>query len=372
MYPSLLFKEGRKRPLKFTFTSRQYYALTGITRGRIIRERRAKKDEVGAKLRKAQSLTSLRTGDYKQVIEYIKASIEHASASDQAWARALKKGEATERWRREAAKEGVLLKWFYGVKRSVEKATGVSNAVVVWGCKVAATGKGNLSAPTDRSAALAARVEGWTVVRGDEYKSSAMSCVPPHTTNLSPRFRGKVFIVRKRIPTPMGKSVRAMMQCLRSKVRGGWVESLSARRTLRRAEYKGKRVTPIGKSGLKRPKSQIKWEYEGNSSDSDSEKAARKLERQAEGLVCKYVRGLRVYTKDQETTKFVDRDVNGSINIGLIWLGDNVKGHKRPDAFVRPNSSNRHFTSPLSNSGLRVEKDHTATMQIVTVPVSQT
>ena len=34
--------------------------------------------------------------------------------------------------------------------------------------------------------------------------------------------------------------------------------------------------------------------------------------------------------------KFVDRDVNGSINIGLLWLYDNVVGRFRPVVFVRP------------------------------------
>ena len=37
-----------------------------------------------------------------------------------------------------------------------------------------------------------------------------------------------------------------------------------------------------------------------------------------------------------DKTKFVDRDVNGSINIGLLWLYDNVVGRFRPVVFVRP------------------------------------
>jgi len=347
--------KGRQRPLKFTFTTRQYYALTGATRARIIREKRARKDAVGAPLRAAQSSTSLRTGDYQQVVGYVKAGLDHASASGEAWARALKKGAATERWRREAAKEGELLKWFHGVQRSVKRVTGLSKATVVWGCKVAATGRGNLSAPTERSAALAARVNGWTLVRGDEYKTSALSCEAPHTVNLAPRFRGKVSTVGRSMPRPKDCSHEAAMQCLRSKVRSGWVETLSAMRTLRRASKDGKNVKPIGESGLKKPRPQTKWEYEGNSSDSAGVKAAKKAERQEEGLVCKYVRGLRVFTKDQDTTKFVDRDVNGSINIGLLWLSDNVSGRSRPEVFKRPKKSaapqvaSSHI--PAQNSG---------------------
>ena len=290
------------------------------------------------------------------MVGYVKASLDHASACGQAWARALKKGAATERWRREAAKEGELLKWFHSVQRSVKRATGLSKATVVWGCKVAATGRGNLSAPTERSAALAARVNGWTLVRGDEYKTSALSCEAPHAVNLAPRFRGTVSAVGRSMPRPKDDSQEAALQCLRSKVRSGWVETLSARRTLRRAVKDGKSVKSIGESGLKkRPRPQTKWEYEGNSSDSDSVKAAKKVERQEKGLVCKYVRGLRVFAKDQDTTKFVDRDVNGSINIGLLWLSDNVSGRERPEVFKRPKKSaapqaaSSHI--PAQNSG---------------------
>jgi hypothetical protein len=73
----------RTRPLKFTLTARQYYSLTGQTRSRLIRERRQRKDVQGAGLRKAQSATSLRTGSCHKVVEYIKASMDHAAASDQ-------------------------------------------------------------------------------------------------------------------------------------------------------------------------------------------------------------------------------------------------------------------------------------------------
>ena len=145
---------------------------------------------------------------------------------------------------------------------------------------------------------------------------------------MAPRFRGTVVTVRRRLAA--GTSVR-------NKVRDGWVESLSAKRCLRRVEYNGKVSTPIGKKKfVKQPKQQTLWKYEGTSLDSDKVKAEKKKERQALGLVCKYVRGLRVYAKDTTTTKFVDRDVNGSINIGILWLSDNIQGRRRPVVFVRP------------------------------------
>ena len=79
-------------------------------------------------------------------------------------------------------------------------------------------------------------------------------------------------------------------------------------------------------------------------------KAAKKVERHEKGLVCKYVRGLRVFAKDQDTTKFVDRDVNGSINIGLLWLSDNVSGRERPEVFKR--------RSPKKSAASQVASSH--------------
>jgi hypothetical protein len=204
------------------------------------------------------------------------------------------------------------------------------DATVVWGCKVAATGKGNVSAPTDRSASVATRVKGWTVVRGDEYRTSAQSCIAPHEENLSPRFRGEVFTTRRRLAN--GESVS-------NRVRGGWVESLSAKRSIRRLECDGKPSTQIGTRGVKLPRQKTRWKYEGSSLDSDKVKAEKKKERQELGLACKYVRGLRVLAKDGVTTKFIDRDVCGSINIGILWMCDNVEGLQRPSVFVRPKTS---------------------------------
>jgi len=64
-------------------------------------------------------------------------------------------------------------------------------------------------------------------------------------------------------------------------------------------------------------------------------KATKRAERELAGFICRYIRGLRAYQGDDKT-KFVDRDVNGSINIGLLWLYDNVVGRFRPVVFVRP------------------------------------
>ena len=347
--------KGRTRPLKFTFTTKQYYSLMGETRRKIIRERRAKKDVIGADLRRQQSAASLRTGNYRDVVAYVQASLDHAAASGQAWARALKKGAATERWRREAAKDGALLRWFHGVRKSVGKLTGMYDATVVWGCKVQATGKGNLSAPTERSAKVASRVMGWKVVRGDEYNTSKLSFVAPHSPNLSPRFRGVKSVVRRRLSKD---------ETVRNRVRDGWVEGLTAKRILRRIEHKDKLAKQIGKKCVKQPKERTTWKYEGTSGDSASMKAEKKAERQANGMACRYVRGLRVFIQDQGTTKFVDRDVNGSVNIGLLWISDNIQGRSRPQVFVRPEKEKTkngqvYKVAPRSKQRVRVEKDRT-------------
>ena len=138
--------------------------------------------------------------------------------------------------------------------------------------------------------------------------------------------------------------------------------------------------TPIGKKKfVKQPKQQTRWKYEGcgkaasgaewrqhTSLDSDTVKQAKKKERQELGLACKYVRGLRVFAKDPETTKFVDRDVNGAVNIGILWIGDNVQGRSRPSVFVRPNKMQTEtlatirVVTPPSKQRVRVEKDRTA------------
>jgi len=327
----VLMRIHKKRscPLKFTFTTRHYYNLAGMTKRKIIRERREKKDTKGKELRTQQSATSLRTGNYKKIKAYIKASMDHAVASDEKWARALKKSAATERWRRQSIKDGVLLKWFYKVKKSIGSLTGLYDATVVWGCKVKSTGVGNLSAPTERSAKLAERVLGWKVVRGDEYKTSALSFVAPHEKNIAPRFRGVQFV---------------KYRCLKryetagNRVRGGWVATLSAKHAIRRIE-KGKILRLMDEQGSKKPKVKTRWKYEGHSQDSAQVKADKKQERQEGGFTCRYVRGLRVFIQDQATTKFVDRDVNGSINIGMLWMSDNIEGRSRPEVFVRSTPS---------------------------------
>lgn len=265
-----------------------------------------------------------------------------------------------------------MLRWFYQVQRRIRAASGVQDttATVVWGCKVAPTGRGNLSVPTDRVAQLAKRVKDWTVVPGDEYRTSAASCISPHSDNLSPRFIGKQAVRRTCRPVS-----------LRSQVRRGFVLGLGAKRLLRRAEGKDKALRIIGKSCCKRDKQVTRWTYDGHSGETASEKEAKKYARTTAGVVdVKHVRGLRVCITDKKILKFVDRDVNGSSNIGIVWLGDNVAGFTRPDAFVRktkPNATTGCITKPYSplrtvGEGRKSPHSNDANDGMVHAPVSQT
>ncbi len=211
------------RPLKFTFSCRQYYTLIGERRRAAVQrqrelasDEREKRDGKGGQktLRTRLSATTLRTGMANRVLAYMRANLELADASERVWGRALGKA-AMHRCigcmppmhrRRQMAKDACILRWFCGVRRSIKAVTGLTEATVVWGVKIAPTGRGNLSAPTDRVALLAARVEGWTVVAGDEYRTSKASCVPPHVDNLAPRFRGQTVVCYKRRPARLASS----------------------------------------------------------------------------------------------------------------------------------------------------------------------
>lgn len=318
---------GRTRPLSFTFTCRQYYTLIGERRRSMIQTTRQRRDDASnpraKELRTRLSSTSLHTGMSSRILSYMRAKLELADVSEQVWGRALSRSAAADRRRRQTAKDASILRWFYGVQRTVRKITGQQEATVVWGVKVAPTGRGNLSAPTDRVALLAARVEGWTIVPGDEYRTSQASCVPPHDDNLAPRFSGEAVIRRRSRPAG-----------IRAAVRGGFVLGLKAKRMVRRAEHGEKAMRWIGQRD-KRPQKLTRWTYDGHSGETADIKTAKKRTRAAAGRTCKYARGLRVYIKDNIITKFVDRDKCGSQNIGIIWLSDNVVGRSRPAAFVR-------------------------------------
>jgi hypothetical protein len=77
-----------------------------------------------------------------------------------------------------------------------------------------------------------------------------------------------------------------------------------------------------------------RWKVDGHSGESDEVKKQKKKEREERGMIARYVRGCRACQGDNYTV-FIDRDVNGSVNIGVIWLADNVEGLQRHEAFDR-------------------------------------
>ena len=124
---------------------------------------------------------------------------------------------------------------------------------------------------------------------------------------------------------------------------------LDAKRMVRRGEYSEKQMQSIGKLN-KRPQKRTKWTYDGHSGETADVKAAKKKAREDADYRCKYVRGLRVYIQDCTTTKFIDRDVCGSLNIGIIWLSDHVVLLVRPAAFVRPKKARAKLATVLGTS----------------------
>lgn len=78
----------------------------------------------------------------------------------------------------------------------------------------------------------------------------------------------------------------------------------------------------------------VDWKIDGHAGESKEVKETKKALCKQNSLVARYVRGLRVF-QDGFNTKHVDRDVNGSENIGYLWLCDNVVGRERAKTFRR-------------------------------------
>lgn len=323
--------DKRKRPLSFILTARAYHTMIGNRLQSAVTKRAvARSNDALKKLRSELSATCLHTGDAFNVLRYLRALSRYRSADDEEWSRTLGNAACRRRNMRTVSKERILTKWFLGVKRSVKRATGCADdeALVVWGCQVAATGLGNLSAPTGRVHEAAKHVPGWNVVRGDEYNTSQKASDSGHKQLCSVRVAGSPAPARKEI------SRSAAQRCVKTAVRSGWAIGLNARRLIRRqsrprlwrSSTPDRRITKMARTA---------WRYDGHDGESKAAKAVKAEARKAAGKTVRYVRGLRVL-EDDNNTKFYDRDVNAAVNIGIIWLGDNVEGWRRPVAFERP------------------------------------
>jgi hypothetical protein len=313
-----------RRPVKFVLTARQYYSMSGMTKARIIRVRRARKTVSAA------TGTTLMTGDHTKILAYLKAlkTRTDESGATSRWEKALHRRASNERRRRDMGKKRALSKWFAYVHKRVMRETGETDATVVWGdAGVACTGKGNLSVPTGFLVDVARQVPGWTVVKGSEFRSSQRSCVDHNVVLCATRFIKTDVDVVVRKPDDFKRRVRA-----------GFAIGLNSRRILRRhnrgADKGNREVHHKEIKRLAKVKKKVVMTYDGHSGESSETKKAKSEVRKQQNQKAVYVRGLRVY-QNGNTTEFFDRDVNACFNIGVIWIADNVEGFTMPAAFVR-------------------------------------
>ena len=202
--------KGGQKPLIFTFTSRQYYTMTGVIKARCARTRRLRNDPILKGLYEGLSSASLRTGNVDKIKAYMETMVEKEAAAKKHWTERLSKKASSARRRSRVAKDKVLIKFFLGVKRKVFAMTGLLEAVVVWGSAKFAPGSiGCPAVPTSKAFVVASRVPGWDVIPSSEFRTSKTSCFAPHADNIAPRFRGVVSVVERCMPTKLGAKLRA-------------------------------------------------------------------------------------------------------------------------------------------------------------------
>ena len=310
---------GRMKPLVFKISARQYYTLIGSVKQRKVQERRIQKNAGLRAFHSALSETSLKTGNVESIIKYLQVAIKQSDVQKGRWSEALRKRTADVKRSLRIAKEKVLLRFFFSIRRRLKVLTGTSAATVVWGsAKFASSGPGTLSAPTTAVFRAAKRVPSWTIEVSSEYNTSKKSCFAPHADNLLPRFRGiEIEKTEKRPSRYTGL------------IRGGYIIGLEARRLLRRQLYEKK-----AHRTKKRPRvyKSTAWVQDGRSDDSDAVKKIKKIERKTSNMKCRYPRGLRI-CPDGERYVYVDRDCCGCFGIGIIWLANRVEGYSLPDAY---------------------------------------
>ena len=277
----------------------------------------------------------MKTGNVNSIIKYLRVALTKPDVEKARWSDALKKRTADIKRSSRIAKEKVLLKFFFNVRRRLMALKGTDIATVVWGAaKFASSGPGTLAAPTTAAFRAAKRVPTWTIEISSEYNTSKKSCFAPHADNLSPRFRGIEIEKTIEIPTSSSRLIRR-----------GFTIGLNAQRLMRRLKEKKTHRT------RKRPKvyKSTAWKLDGRSDDSDALKESKKIERKILKLKCRYPRGLRSRAAaaeplricpDGATSRYVDRDCCGCFGIGIIWLANRVEGYSLPDAYKQKRCAN--------------------------------
>jgi hypothetical protein len=201
----------------------------------------------------ALSETSLRTGNVKAIVEYLRVAIMQSDVEKGRWSEAMRKRTADVKRSTRIAKEKVLLRFFFSIRRRLDALKGTKVATIVWGsAKFASSGPGTLSAPTTAVFRAAKRVPTWTIEVSSEHNTSKKSCFAPHADNVLPRFRG--IETEKTVKRPSHHS---------GLIRGGFIVGLDVRRLLRRQKKKTHRTR-------KRPRvyKSTAWERDGRSDDT--------------------------------------------------------------------------------------------------------
>lgn len=316
-------KPRRKRPVTWGLSTRAYRSRSGLARHAKLTASRLRRDQVANKaLHSELSASTAKTGCTAMAVRHM---VARGKLAVMRWSKPTRTSANTRRRLRERKGRTLVMFW-NGVRRDVERMTGVSgnDVALVWGVAVAATGRGNLPTPTCTNFKVAERVlgwggAGWAIQKGSEDFTSANSCLPGHQPARAVRVKSRGVIVKRRLAPAR----------LESQVRRDLVIGLRRKRQMRRGGVRW----PIGTNVIH--DRVRKWELDGDVGEDDDIKKKKKEARRLAGFTdSKYVRGLRV-CQDEQSTKFLDRDVSGAINIGLLFIFDNVEGRQRPDAFRR-------------------------------------
>jgi hypothetical protein len=285
--------------------------------------KKLQKDAPIKKLNERLSGASLRTGDVDKIKAYMLALVEEKEGWERHRAERLSRKTSASRHRRRVAKTKVLYKFFSAIKRDIFVRFGLKSCLVVWGAaKFASGGIGSPCVPTTKPFEVASKITGWRVVLSSEYKSSKVACIHPHNENLSPRFSGLEKTVERKLPDRFEARLRA-----------GYVVGLHAKRSMARKD--SKRLREMKKVKFR---TKIEWTLDGDSGESTEVKALKKAERTKLNRKCKYTRGLRI-CPDVVNKIIVDRDYNGCIGIGVIWVSNNVEGFELPEPYRQKKSS---------------------------------
>jgi hypothetical protein len=322
----------RRRPLTIGYTNRQYRCESGLSKAAKVDKSRLQVQQVQeAALHKELSATTCKTANLGMATRHMAAQTR--LARHKWWVRGGLAALQSRQRRRTARvrKERALVRFWTGVKAQVEKLAKGGPVTLVWGVAVAATGKGNIPAPTSTIFKVAKRVLcDWSVVMGCEFRTSMLTCVPG--TGGSGDVSKVCVAHAARVRSQVGerKVRRRSQDRVESRLRNGMVWGLNRKRLARRhAQGKPHNVC------RRQEDTKIDWVLDGHAGEDDGTKKNKKEERLAQGVaLVKYVRGLRV-CQDGKKTKLFDRDVNAAHNIGLLHIFDSVEGMQRPVLFRR-------------------------------------